>query len=86
MAVRAKMYLDSITKTNWGSTIKLRVVGRGEDNKAWAAATPVGELSLTIKNEAAFSQFDLSPGTPAPEFYIDITPVPTDQVGQEGMG
>lgn len=77
---RAKMYVSGITLTSWGTTVKLSVVTRGEDNKAWSAATPVGELSLQIKNEQAADQF-----APGQEWFVDLTPVPADRVGTEGM-
>ena len=55
---------------------------RGEDNKKWAAATPSGEMKLSIKNELALDFFRDMLGK---EFYIDIVPVPEALQGQEGM-
>lgn len=78
--VRAKMYVSGIELTNYGTTIKLACVTRGDDNKEWAAATPQGELRLVIKNEQASDQF-----APGQEWFIDMHPVPTERVGQEGM-
>lgn len=78
MGVRAKMYCEEVAKTTFGGRVKLRVVTRGEDNKEWSAATPVGELSLSIKNELAVEFFD-----PSEEYFIDITRAPK---GEEGMG
>lgn len=79
--VRAKMYVDAITYRQWGVELTMRVVSRGEDNKQWAAASPAGELRLTIKNEKASDQY-----APGQEWYIDMIPVPVDQHGKEGMG
>ena len=76
--VRAKFYVYGMELQQWGTIVKLRVVGRGEDNKAWSAATPVGELTMTIKNEVAAERF-----APGQEWFLDFTPAPT---GEEGMG
>ncbi len=79
--VRAKMYVEGITYRSWGTVIRLQVVTRGEDNKEWSAATPSGHLEMNVKNEDAADQF-----APGQEWYVDLRPVPKDQVGQEGMG
>lgn len=79
--VRAKMYVTEVGRTQYGGKVSLRVVSRGADNKDWANATPTGELTLGIRNELAFDQFDVGQ-----EFYVDLTPVPDEHVGQEGMG
>lgn len=79
--VRAKMYVDRLAFTTWGTTVHLSVVTRGEDNKAWSAATPVGSLELQIKNQGAADVF-----APGQEWYVDLVPVPEESVGQEGMG
>lgn len=78
--VRAKMFVSGIKLAQWGTTIELNVVTRGEDNKEWAAATPQGELRLVVKNEAAADQF-----APAQEWFVTLTPIPPAQIGQEGM-
>lgn len=36
----------------------LNAVSRGDQNKQWAAATPVGEIKLTINNPAASELLD----------------------------
>lgn len=79
--VRAKMYVNEVTYHQYGVRVVLRVVSRGEDNKKWAAASPDGSLTILIKNEAASDQF-----APDQEWYVDMTPVPADQHGKEGMG
>lgn len=84
MTVRAKLYLESMTHRTWGTEVSLRVVSpRGDDNKEWAAATPAGELKLTIKNEKALAAFTIE--QLGQEFFVDITPVPEELQGQEGM-
>jgi hypothetical protein len=72
--IRAKMYLESITHTTWGTQVALRAVTKGEENKDWSAATPTGTLNLTIKNEKAAERFKLE--DLGSEFYVDITPAP----------
>lgn len=77
--VRAKFYVNSIARTTWGGKVDLQVVCRGTDNAEWSAATPVGTISMTIKNEVALGFF-VNPGD---EFFVDFTPAPK---GQQGMG
>jgi hypothetical protein len=80
MTVRAKFYVSEITRNAYqpdAAQIKMQAVTRGEDNKAWAAATPVGSLQMSILNGAAAEQFELGA-----EYFIDFTPAPK---GQEGM-
>ena len=78
--VRAKMYVNGLDFTTWGTTVKLQAVSRGEDNKAWAAATPSGTLTLQIKNQGAADQF-----APGQEWFVDLIPIPADKVNTEGM-
>lgn len=78
--VRAKFYVSGINLQQWGTTIKMQPVTRGEDNKEWSAATPSGELTMTVANEKAADQF-----APGQEWFLTFTPVPPAQVGQEGM-
>lgn len=37
--------------------VTLNAVSRGEHNKAWARATPSGEIKMTVKNESAAAWF-----------------------------
>lgn len=83
MGVRAKMYLQEVRHSTYGGGVTLQVVTRGEDNKKWAAATPSGEIKLSIKNELALDFFRDKLGQ---EFFVDITPVPEELQGNEGMG
>lgn len=78
--VRAKMYVESVTARQWGTSIRLQVVSRGEDNKEWSAASPAGTLEMTIKNEAASDQF-----APGQEWFIDMIPIASEKTGAEGM-
>lgn len=78
--VRAKMYVRAVELGQGQVIVKLAVVTRGEDNKAWSQYTPYGTLELTIKNEVASDNF-----APGQEWFVDLTPVPEAQVGQEGM-
>lgn len=78
--VRAKFYVRAVELQQGSVQIKLGAVTRGEDNKEWSQYTPYGELTMTIKNELASDQF-----APGQEWYVDLRPVPTDKVGQEGM-
>lgn len=78
MGVRAKFWITEVTRTTSGGRVKLNAVCRGEDNKAWSAATPTGVLEMGILNEAALGFFE-----PGDEVFIDITKAPK---GQEGMG
>lgn len=81
MGVRAKMFVQEISRTTYGGRVKLSVVTRGEDNKAWASATPSGTLELTVRNEIALEVFT----DPGREFYVDFTPVPVAAQGEPGM-
>lgn len=60
--VKAKFYVREITEYAWNKgarQIVLAPVSRGEENKEWAAATPSGEIKLTINNELAATQFEI---------------------------
>jgi hypothetical protein len=77
MGVRAKFFVQERTETASGQDrVVLGAVCRGEDNKEWSKYTPSGQITMTIKNDLATSQFD-----PGKEFYVDFTEAPK---GQEG--
>lgn len=78
MTVRAKFYVYEVTKGTYGGKVVLQVVSRGDDNKQWASATPAGRIEMTIKNDLAIAEFDVSK-----EYFVDFTPAPQ---GEEGMG
>lgn len=76
--VRAKFFVAEVGKTQYGGKVVLRPVTRGEDNKAWASATPSGECVMTIKNELALQVFDVGD-----EFYVDFTKIEPNREGME---
>lgn len=78
MTVRAKFYVREKIETPFQTTVKLQAVCRGEDNKAWAAATPNGQIEMTVLNKVAADALLVGE-----EFYVDFIPAPKDQ---EGMG
>ena len=58
--VTARFYVSEVTRRAYNPdhvTVKLQAAGRGEQNKAWAAATPSGTIELTINNAAAAAFF-----------------------------
>lgn len=81
MSVRAKFYVESVTKRTWADSVRLQVVTRGEDNKVWSAATPTGHIEMNIKNDAAAEQF-----VPGREYFVTFEEVPAELAGAEGMG
>lgn len=79
MTVRAKFRVDAIERAYWGvgrevQTVKLSVVtGGSEENKAFWAATPGGQITLSCVNPEAVAELELELGA---ELYVDFTPVP----------
>lgn len=69
-SVRAKFKVESITKSSYGTSVKMHPVHSGsEENKSFSDYTPAGNIDMLI-----------SPGKPAAEmfevgkeFYIDFT-------------
>jgi len=60
MSVLARFYVSEVTRRSYdpgAATVVLQAVGRGPENKEWAAATPNGQISLTIKNSPAAEFF-----------------------------
>lgn len=60
MSVQARFYVAEVTRYAYNSDqskVTLRAVARGEENKSWAAATPSGEITLTIGNANAAKWF-----------------------------
>jgi hypothetical protein len=76
--VRAKFFVQEVGKTTYGGKVVLNVVSRGEDNKKWSAATPSGQITMTIRNELAMDFFDVGQ-----EYFVTFDPAPK---GEEGMG
>jgi hypothetical protein len=59
-AVEARFYISGYERNSYdpsATVVKMNVVSRGEHNKNWAAATPSGQVTMTIKNESAASWF-----------------------------
>ncbi len=65
-AVQARFYVSQLSRFAYdtGSVqVTLQAVSRGEHNKSWAAATPSGQIVMTIKNPSAASWFTERLGT-----------------------
>lgn len=79
MTVKARFYIAELTRFpgQAGGSVCLRPVTRGARNASWSAATPSGELRMTITNPEAFGQFAARMDEPgAPEYEITFEPVP----------
>lgn len=60
MSVKARFYISEVTRRAYNPDhvqVTLQAAGRGEENKDWAAATPSGQIQMTINNPAAASFF-----------------------------
>lgn len=74
MTVRAKFYVTSIQHHHTNqpeavcAEVKLAPV-YGDANKPWSAATPQGQIAMTITNPAAIDAF-----SPGQNFFVDFTP------------
>jgi len=82
VSTRAKFYVSGLTLLpgkDSGITLNLSAVGRGDRNAAWASATPVGYISMTIQNPPAvkwwedFMNASRQTGK-QPELFVDIYP------------
>lgn len=59
-AVQARFYVSGLSRFAYDTSsveVTLQAVSRGEHNKSWAAATPSGQVKMTIKNPSAASWF-----------------------------
>lgn len=75
MGVSARFYVAEATRFAYNPsqrTIKLRASTKGEENKAWAAATPSGEITLQISNPAAAEWFEERLGTDVGLVFTDL--------------
>jgi hypothetical protein len=68
MPVQARFYVAQIVKsayagTSGGGEVKLQAVSRGDQNAAWAAATPSGTVSMHVNNPEAAKWFEDRLGT-----------------------
>lgn len=75
-SVRAKFKVNSITRqAGWNGckevhTIKLSpVTGGSDENRRFYAATPGGQIELSVVTEEVGREFDIGA-----EFYVDFTP------------
>lgn len=60
MKVLARFYVAEVTRRAYDTnavSVTLQAVGRGEENKQWAAATPQGQITMTIKSGPAAEWF-----------------------------
>lgn len=80
MTVRAKFKVSEITRrpgfngAKEVQVIKLHpVTGGSDENKAFYAATPGGNIELGTVNAEAAGEFELGA-----EFYVDFTPAPAE--------
>lgn len=74
MAIKAKFYVAEVTRYAYNpasAKVILRAVSRGDENKEWASATPMGLLDMTIGNPAAIEQLAEQLGD---EVYLTIEP------------
>lgn len=70
MAVRAKVYCDSIENNAVKfSTVYESDASKDAENARFTKATPWGEIKLGIDNPAALEQF-----APGKSYYVDFTP------------
>jgi hypothetical protein len=74
--IRAKFIVNSITQTaGWGKnprifTVRMSPVGSGsEENEAFYASTPTGQVELGLVSEATGKEFEIGQC-----FYVDFTP------------
>lgn len=68
--VRAKFKVQSITQHENGKTVEMRAVITGSDeNKEFFKWTPNASISLSIMNDEAAKQFEVTK-----EYYVDFTP------------
>lgn len=60
MSVTARMYVVSVQRHAYNRealTVELGAATRGEENKAWAAATPSANLKMVVLNSGAGGVF-----------------------------
>ncbi len=77
-AVQARFYVSGYERSSYDpnvTTVKLQAVSRGVHNKTWAAATPSGQVQMTIRNDSAASWFVDRLGK---EIAVQFTEAPED--------
>jgi hypothetical protein len=73
--VTGRWYVAEVTRFAYNPaqrTVKLRASTKGDENKAWAAATPSGEITMQISNEAAAKWFEDRLGQDVSSAFDDI--------------
>lgn len=60
MTVRAKFYVSNLEEREGATAamVNLSAVCRGVENAMWAQATPSGQITMYVKNDPAFEQFE----------------------------
>lgn len=69
--MRAKMRIESVTKTEYHEELKLHAVYGNSTNKednTYSEATPSASLTMSITNKALWGKF-----IPGQKFYVDFT-------------
>lgn len=77
-AVVARFYVSGLERNAYqkdATIVKMQPVCRGDHNKTWAAATPAGQIQMTILNASAAAVFAERLGE---EFEVLFTPVEAD--------
>lgn len=72
--MRAKMTIQSITKTTYSEVVAMSAVYGGatnDEDNSFAKTTPSGKVELTIANKELHGAYE-----PGDTFYVDFTPVP----------
>lgn len=70
--MRAKMQVESVTKTTYAEELKFTAVYSGDKNSednTYSEATPSAALTMQVTNKALHGQF-----APGQKFYVDFTP------------
>lgn len=71
--IRAKFYVAEVTRyPGTHGKVVCRAVSRGAVNRSFSAATPTGEITLTITNPDALEVYDQW-RIAGREFYVDFT-------------
>lgn len=62
MTVRAKFYVGKLENPEGAAAaqVGLNAVCRGVENSMWAQATPAGSITMYVKNDPAFEQFEMN--------------------------
>jgi hypothetical protein len=60
MTVRAKFYVSDLQNPEGATAaqVSLNAVCRGVENAIWSQATPSGSITMYVKNDPAFEQFE----------------------------